>query len=270
MEEDDHKCCLIYSAFLGDTKTAAGLLFSGPWPQNSLDKALLWASALNHMDTVLELLVDGRASPLALNGQAIKNAALQNNLEIVSLITKHCPLAAALARPALPFVAHMDHVDILKVLAGHDPHGVFSDVVLVSALRSKATQTLEYVLTHGSWEIGSGALNVALEREDARKYIPWMIRKGARVESWLYIKCGSHLDAYESTNMIQRARIKQLWKKVKAVVLINAFWRNWIMDYYSPGNAMLPEGKGFRESYKRFMQGIKNERVLTSRMKHYS
>lgn len=270
MEDDDYKCCLIYSAFLGDTQTTAGLLFSGPWPMNSIDKALLFASAFNHVDTVKELLKDGRASPLALNGQAIKNAALQDNREVVSLIVKQCPLAAALARPALHFVAHMDQVEILKILARLDPSGVFTDTILIAALRSKSKQTLHFILTNGTWQIGSYALNVALEREDAREYIPWMLDKGAKVESWLYTKCKSHLDSYETTQAIKKARIKQLWKKAKAVLLINSFWRHWIMDYYSPGNDTYPEGKGFTESHRRFMEDIENERIVTSQMKYYS
>ena len=256
MEEGDSKCCLIYSAFLGDTQTTAGLLFSGPWPQNSVDKALIYASALNHLDTVVELLDDGRASPLALDGQAIKNAALQNHKDVVLMITKLCPLAAALARPALPFVSHMDNVEILKILALHDPNGVFSDAVLVAALRSNSSETLNFILRDGKWRIGSGALNVALEREEARSYIPWLIRKGAIVDSWLYTKSNSHLDCQKSTSLIKKARIKQLWKKVKAVVLINTFWRHWVMDYYSPGNEACVEGKGFRKSYNRFLQSL--------------
>ena len=146
LDASDCACCLTYAAFLGDTKTISGLLFTGEWPQKSLDKSLLCASGFNHMDSVLELLNDGRANPLGLEGEAIKNAAIQNNHEIVKMICESCPAAATLVRPNLLFIAHMDHIKVIKIIAKYDPVWVFSDTILISALRSGSNRTIQLIL----------------------------------------------------------------------------------------------------------------------------
>lgn len=246
-------CPLVYASFLGDKKTLESLLLTGAWSADSLDDALMAASAYNHTASVKCLLKDGRCDLGAKQGEAMGVAALQNHVKIVSLLLEH-GAPPELLRPYLAWVAHMDHHLVLKSVAKHGGDLVFCDHVLVSALRSNSYKCVDYLLMEKEWQIGPEPLRAALEQEPNRKYIRRMLNTGARTDSALFDYSLQFRDP--EAGEIRKQRIKQLWRRAKCVLLVNCFWRHFILDYYSPGNQFQKKGKGFTDAFERFKKNL--------------
>lgn len=46
-------------------------------------------------------------------------------------------------------------------------------------------------------------------------------------------------------SLIRDLNVKWRWRQVKAILLINSYWRNFCFDYYSPGNGDYDAGIGY-------------------------
>lgn len=238
---------LVFAAFLGDNDTLKSLLGTGVWPQACLDEALGRAALLNHVQCVKVLLEDGRACLCA--SDACNLAALQNNILVLSLLLQnggsYCDL-----RRSLPWVAYQDNRRVLEMVAKFQPFAVYNNAVLLSAFQSQGEQCVRLLLD-ARWEIDARTLRTALVSERHRHHVPAMLRCGARVDAAVFA-LALGLEDPSLGAQVRRARARQLWRKAKAAVLINTFWRHWVLDYYSPGNDRVPRGKGFERVFADF------------------
>lgn len=241
-------CPLITASTIGDSKSLKGLLLSGIWPHVSLADSLIAAASYGHEACVFLLLRDGRADTLAFDGRALNNATLQNKLPIVEkLLATGLPVDTL--RPSLPWVAHMDYYEMLALVCKYDKRVVFTDEVLVSAFRSRSWKCVGFLLSH-SWDVGPSSLHTALEHQTARKHIKRLLSMNARVDSGLFKASKSY--PFVEAQLIRRHRVKQLWRRARCLMYVNILWKNFLYDYYSPGNAQYPCGKGYLRTLENF------------------
>lgn len=252
LADEDLKCPLIFSSYIGDGKSVESLLFSGDWPQESLDRGLMYATRCGWVDAMLSYFIDGRADPNYKLSLGTQHSALMGHAEAVSLsLANHCSYRNL--RSQYVWLAHMDRIETLQVLLGYDSFGVLTDSVFLAAARGLSENVLHLMLRE-EWQIKSpDVVKTLIAIKKLHHLIPRVILEhGAPVDGEALNN--RHVVECKATQKIIRdANVKKRWRQVRAVVRIWHFWREWIMDYYCPGNENYPTGNGFLRSQEKFL-----------------
>lgn len=261
LSTEDTACPLIFSAYLGDAETVESLLFSGDWPQRSLDRALMHATRNGWIETMVTLFIDGRPNPNYELSIGTQHACLLGKTEAVELSLRNGADIANL-RANYVWLAHCSRVEVFKVLFQFDNiENLVNAITLKGALRGGCANLLEYFfatdfrITDNDPEI----LKIAINRKKMHPCIPELIYRGAFVDGES-LRIRGQVGSANIRLLIRNANVRRNWRKVKAVVLIWKFWQNWILDYYCPGNEEYPTGKGFLDAQERFL-GINSGRI---------
>lgn len=261
LSTEDTACPLIFSAYLGDAETVESLLFSGDWPQRSLDRALMHATRNGWIETMVTLFIDGRPNPNYELSIGTQHACLLGKTEAVELSLRNGADIANL-RANYVWLAHCSRVEVFKVLFRFDKiENLVNAITLKGALRGGSVVLLEYFFATDFRIIDRDPdiMRTAISRKNMHPCIPELIYRGAVVDGES-LKMRDQVESASVRLMIRDANVRRNWRKVKSVALIWKFWQNWILDYYCPGNEEYPTGKGFLDAQERYL-GITAGRI---------
>ena len=245
---EDTRCPLRFASYIGDCCTVKILLASGEWDRKILCKSLELASAFGHVRCVgILVLFYPEVS------EAVAHACIQNRCSVLEVLLKRCDSLDDFKTTGLQWAVHMDHIEVLMRVHRRFPRAC-SDYTLGVALASKSPRCLDFVLHNMHGPVSADTLRCAMENDPDMLPRLFATRWGARpgADFWSDLKQrDAHLFRW-----CMKLQAKRRWRQVRAIGRIQSFWRNWVMDYYSPGNRSVQRGKGFEQAAERWRRQV--------------
>lgn len=250
---EDQKCPLIFASYIGDSDTVESLLFSGAWTQESLDRGLMYATSCCWVDCMLNYFIDGRADSNYKLSIGAQHAALLGRTEAVMLsLSNGCEVENL--RSQYVWLAHMDRSEVVSLVLERDPGFFLRDHIFMAAVRGRAESTIRLMLQY-PWKVTSPeVVNLVLGFRKFHHFLPALVLEkdapvdGDALKNRTLVESGKIRDILRAQNVARR------WRQVRAIVRIWHFWREWLIDYYCPGNQCCPQGKGFLRARDRFLE----------------
>lgn len=233
------------------------LLFGGEWPQKSLDLALMYATTNSWTEIMEQLHEDGRANPDYLLSNGIAEAALLGRYKAFSLAAEK-GFEWRNLRHAHVWLAHMNRYRELCFLADND-ETVLCPAVLNAAIRARSNEVVDLLLSY-KWKIDdTEVLELLMDLPKMQRIVPAILEKGAPTSVRVFINRKERFSPTNAT-LIRNAHIKWRWRQIKAIRRIWGFWREFILDYYCPGNQTYPQGNGFKLAHQDFIENTRKRK----------
>lgn len=249
------ECPLNFYAYVGDREGVEVFLRAEEWAPENASKALALACMLGHKECV-EAFVAHSAGAM-IGPCAIMHAFTQNHADILDVMFSYIdpPFVDEDIYPGLLWGVHMDHVDILSPVKKHCPH-FLGNKSLESALISDARKCTEFIVKNMNEKAKANIVHCLITTDVS--LVPYLYESehGAECNSDIMRRLKKkRVTVY---NRVLKALTKKRWRQVRSVVHIVRYWREFLYDYYSPGNSECERGKGFKAALADFgeLKGI--------------
>lgn len=242
-------CPLNFYAYVGDREGVEVFLRAEEWAPENANKALALACMLGHkgcVEAFMEHSVGVMIGPCA-----ITHAFTQNHADILDIMFSNLdqPFVEEDIYPGLLWGIHMDHVDILSPVKKHCPH-FLGNKSLESALISDAPKCIEFLVRNMNEKVKANVVNCLITTNV--DLVPYLYESEYGAECDADILKRLKKKRVTVYNRVLKAMTKKRWRQVRSIVHIVRYWREFIYDYYSPGNSEFKRGKGFEAALTDF------------------